>query len=85
MIAKPFKLSDIALKKVLEDKCRELNLLDENQLVFPIVHKQGMNAAGKRIDYYLNYSGTPQTFNLHSVNCIDLLSNKLLQKTVPLF
>ena len=73
-------LSDNALKKVLEDKCLELNLLDENQLVFPIVHKQGMNAAGKRIDYYLNYSGTPQTFTLHSVNCIDLLSNKLLQK-----
>jgi len=47
-------MSDNALKKVLEDKCRELNLLDENQIIFPIVYKQGMNAAGKRIDYYLN-------------------------------
>ena len=71
MLASPFQLSDNALKKALEDKCRELNLPDENQLIFPIVHKQGMNATGKRIDYYLNYSGTPQTFTLHSVNCID--------------
>lgn len=55
--------------------------MDENQLIFPIVHKQGINAADKRADYYLYYSYTPQTFTLHSVNCMDFLLNKLLQKS----
>ena len=55
-------------------------MLDENQLIFPVVHKQGINATGKRINYYINYSGTPQTFTLYSVNCMDLLLNKLSKK-----
>lgn len=38
------------------------------------------NAYGKRIDYYLNYSGAAQTFNLQPENTIDLLFAKPLQK-----
>jgi len=73
-------LSDNAQKKILQDKCRELNLLDEYHLVFPIVHKYGINSYGKKIDYYLNYSNTVQTFALQSESNIDLLSDKPVLK-----
>ena len=60
-------------------------MLDENQLIFSVVHKQGINATGKRINYYINYSGTPQTFTLHPNNYMDLILNNLQPKTFTCF
>lgn len=73
-------VSDNVLNQILKDKCTELNLLDENKLVFPIVHKYGINAIGKKIDYYFNYSNTPQSFVLQTNNNLDLLNNVFLDK-----
>src|SRR5947209_9805754 len=57
-------LSDGLQKQLVRDVLKSAGLSGpDGQLPPAIRTKQGVNALGKRIHYYLNYSSAPQNFN----------------------
>jgi beta-galactosidase len=74
-------LSDSLQRSVLLDvlKLAELAGFDQ-QLPAPIKVKHGSGNSGKRIHYYLNYSGLAQTFKYPYSGATDLLTGKPFEK-----
>lgn len=73
-------VSDEIQSKIVSDKAREIGLIDENQITYPVVMKYGINDQGKTIRYYLNYSGKDQSVMYNFEKGTDLLNNKTLKK-----
>ncbi len=48
------------LKQVLMDTVKNAGIEVNEKMAFPIIHRQGINTAGKRLHYFLNYSGQEQ-------------------------
>ncbi len=61
------------LKSLIRKICNKINLsLPEYQ--FPIIRKQGINDAGKRVNYYFNYSSASGNFTYDGQNGTELLT-----------
>ncbi len=74
-------LSDVLQSKVLLDVLRATGLAGlDQQLAAPLKVKHGIGNSGKRIHFYLNYSGQSQTFNYPYPEATDLLSGKTFGK-----
>ncbi len=70
-------LSDTLQKDVLLDVLKSADLVGpDQQLSGPVRVKHGVNALGKRIHYYLNYSSDPESFAYPYAAATDLLSGK---------
>src|SRR4029077_12575594 len=68
-------LSDGLQQAVVLDVLRESGLTSSDQgLPEPVRVKHGMNREGKRIHYYLNYSGAPADFTYAYATSRDLLT-----------
>jgi beta-galactosidase len=64
-------------EKILKQALVKANLWGINQeLVFPLIAKTGVNQKGKKIHYYFNYSAKPNTFLYKQKSGVELLSNK---------
>jgi beta-galactosidase len=67
-------LSDALQKKVLNEVLELAGLTGSDQrLPSPVRVRHGINGAGKRMHYYLNYSGEPQTFTYAYERGTDIL------------
>ena len=73
-------VSDEIQTKIVADKAKEIGLIGDNQLSYPIVMRYGTNDQGKTIRYYLNYSGKDQSVIYNFDKGTDLLNNKILKK-----
>ena len=72
-------LSDELQRAVVLDVLKEAGLLSGDQeLPAPVRAKHGVNALGKRIDYYLNYSSDPQKFVYGGAAGTDLLTGRAI-------
>jgi beta-galactosidase len=70
-------LSDVLQQALVLDILHEVGLTSSDQMLPANVRvKHGTNSAGKRIHYYLNYSGTPATFAYAYGAGSDLLTGK---------
>jgi beta-galactosidase len=70
-------LSDELQRAVVLDVLKEAGLLSGDQeLPAPVRAKHGVNALGKRIDYYLNYSSDAQKFVYGGAAGMDLLTGQ---------
>lgn len=68
--------SDVVLQKVLEDAVRKAGLWGtDQQLLFPLITKTGINQQGKTIHYYFNYSANPASLQYPHKAGNELLSN----------
>ena len=69
------------LQKILEDAVKKAGLwgLDQ-QIMFPLITKSGLNQMGKTIHYYLNYSADTQVFNYPFNDAKELLSGDVVTK-----
>ena len=68
-------LSDGLQQAIVLDILRESGLTSSDQdLPGPVRVKHGINRAGKRIHYYLNYSGAPANFTYTYAASRDLLT-----------
>ncbi|NYF78967.1 beta-galactosidase [Granulicella arctica] len=68
-------LSSEAQKAVVLDVLNQAHLLNSTQeLPAPVREKDGTNGMGKALHYYLNYSGTVQTFHYARAAGTDLLT-----------
>jgi beta-galactosidase len=75
-------LSDGLQKQVVTEVLKSAGLSGpDGQLPPPIRVKQGVNALGKRIHYYLNYSSAPQTFTYPHGTGTDLLTGRSIGAT----
>lgn len=72
--------SDEIQSKLVSDKAKEIGLIGDNQLTYPIVMRYGTNDQGKTIHYYLNYSGKEQSVIYNFDKGTNLLTNKALKK-----
>jgi beta-galactosidase len=69
--------SAVIMNKVLEKAVKEAGLWGSDQsLSFPLIVKSGMNADGKTIRYYFNYSGQPVSFKYPYPDGRELLSDQ---------
>lgn len=73
-------VSDEIQSKIIANKAKETGLMNNNQIIYPIVIRSGTNNQGKTIRYYLNYSGKDQLVMYNFDKGTDLLSNKILKK-----
>lgn len=73
-------VSDEIQSRIVSDKAKEIGLIDENQITYPVVMKHGTNDQGKTIRYYLNYSGKDQSVVYNFEKGTDLLNSKTLKK-----
>ena len=48
----------------------------DQQLVFPLIVKNGVNQYGKAIHYYFNYSNVQHTLVYPYKSCVNLLTGK---------
>jgi beta-galactosidase len=72
-------LSDALQKKVLIEVLQLAKLTSSDQQLPKSVRvRHGTNVAGRRMHYYLNYSGEPQTFAHAYGSGIDLLTGKAI-------
>jgi beta-galactosidase len=70
-------LSDALQEKVLLDVLTSAGLTGaDQQLPQPVKIKHGVNALGKKLHYFLNFSGTEQTFQYAYAPGVDLLTDK---------
>ncbi len=75
-------LSDLLQSKVLTEVLRRAGLAGtDQQLQAAIRVKSGLNAAGKTIRYYLNYSGSAQTFQYPYGAGSELLTQREIAKS----
>ena len=51
-----------------------------SEVHFPVVIKKGKNDFGRKIYYYLNYSGQVQSVKYNGLDGIDLLHNQIIQR-----
>ena len=73
-------MTDEIQSKIVADKAKEIGLISDNQITYPIVMRYGTNDQGKTIRYYLNYSGEDQSLIYSFNKGTDLLKNKILKK-----
>ena len=74
-------LSDGLQSKVLLEVLRDTGLAGpDQQLAAPLKVKHGIGNSGKRIHFYLNYSGQSQAFGYPYPEATDLLSGKVFGK-----
>ena len=73
-------LSDEIQIKLVGDKARQIGLMDDNQIAYPVVTRSGTNDQGKTIRYYLNYSGKEQSVIYNFEKGTALLTNKALKR-----
>jgi beta-galactosidase len=74
-------LSDGLQSKVLLEVLRDTGLAGpDQQLASPLKVKHGIGNSGKRIHFYLNYSGQSQAFGYPYPEATDLLSGKVFGK-----
>ncbi|MEO8111594.1 MAG: beta-galactosidase trimerization domain-containing protein, partial [Ginsengibacter sp.] len=73
-------ISDEIQSKIIADKAKEIGLVDDKQIVYPVVARSGINDQGKTIRYYLNYSDKEQSVIYNFDKGTDLLTNKALKK-----
>jgi beta-galactosidase len=73
-------VSDEIQSKIVSKKAKEIGLMNDNQIIYPIVMRYGTNEQGKTIRYYLNYSGKDQSIIYSFDKGTDLLNNKTLKK-----
>ena len=52
--------------------------MDIPEVQFPVIIRKGMNTQGKKICYYLNYSGETRKVEYHGNNAVELLNNKTI-------
>ena len=63
-------LSDELQRRVVQDAVKNARVADPDQDLPATVHaKHGVNQAGKRVNYYLNYSSDPQQFPYGGQRC----------------
>ena len=75
-------LSDTLQKSVLLDTLKSLGLTGPDQdLPTTVRVKHGVNAFGKSIHYFLNYSSGAQTFNYTYGDGTDLLTSQTIAKS----
>jgi beta-galactosidase len=66
-------LSDVLQKHVVQDALKDAGVAEPDAGIPASVHaKHGVNQVGKRIDYYLNYSSSPQQFTFTAGSGVDL-------------
>ena len=66
-------LSDTLQKRVVEDALKNAGVAEADaELPASVLSKHGVNQAGKRVNYYLNYSSSPQQFTYSAANGVDL-------------
>jgi len=66
-------LSDELQRRVVQDAVKNAGVAEPDQDLPATVHaKHGVNQAGKRVDYYLNYSSDPQQFPYAAGSGVDL-------------
>ncbi len=72
------------LREILSDFLRHIAFREPEKLPFqadyPVVVKQGINDAGHRILYYLNYSAKRQTIKHIAGNALDLLTDTVISQ-----
>jgi beta-galactosidase len=73
-------VSDEIQLKIVAGKAKEIGLMNDNQLTYPIEMRYGTNDQGKAIRYYLNYSGKDQSLICNFEKGTDLFTNKALKK-----
>jgi beta-galactosidase len=73
-------ISDEIQSKILAGKAKEIGLISDNQLTYPVVMRYGTNDQGKTIRYYLNYSGKEQSLIYTFDGGTDLFTHKSLKK-----
>ena len=62
------------LKSLIRKICNKIDL-SLPEYSFPIIRKQGINDAGKKVSYYFNYSSTPGSFIYDGQNGTELLTD----------
>ncbi len=78
-------LSDQIQAKVVADVMNLAGLVGPDQQLPPEVRlKSGLNAAGKNIRFYLNYSGRSQSFTYPYEAGFELLTQKPIAKSAPI-
>ena len=78
-------LSDQLQESVLADVLKAAGLTGtDQQLPKPVHVEHGTNNAGRRMHYYLNYSGQPQTVTYSYGNGADLLSGKAYARSASM-
>jgi beta-galactosidase len=78
-------LSDVVQEKVLLDILKTTGLTGSDQeLPEPLRLRQGISNAGKMLRFYLNFSGTAQTFNYMHPAGTDVLTAKTVQPSQEL-
>jgi beta-galactosidase len=73
-------VSDEIQSKIVSDKAKEIGMIGDNQLTYPIVMRYGTNEQGKTIRYFLNYSAKDQSVIYSFDKGTDLFTNKALKK-----
>lgn len=69
-------------EKILKNVLQKAGLLkNQEQLVFPIITKTGINMQGKRIHYYFNYSALPRQIQYLNKTGTELISGKNISNT----
>jgi beta-galactosidase len=66
-------LSDELQKRVVENALKDAGVAEPDAGLPASVHaKHGVNQAGRRVNYYLNYSNSPQQFTYSAGSGVDL-------------
>ena len=73
-------LSDEIQLFIVANKAKEIGLLNDRQVSYPVVIRWGTNDQGKTIRYYLNYSGDEQQVVYQFNGGTELLGNKTIKK-----
>jgi beta-galactosidase len=72
-----FMPSDELLGKLLQDAVKKAGAWGVDQeIAFPLITKSGVNAQGKTVRYYFNYSAKPATFTYPHKGSKDLISGQ---------
>ena len=69
-------MTDSCTEKLVTHAARTAGLQEEPKCHFPVVIKSGVNQYGRKVHYYLNYSGTEQTQAYRHNKGKELLSGK---------
>jgi beta-galactosidase len=78
-------LSDQIQERVVREILSAAGLVGpDQQLPSPVRTQQGVNSQGKTLRYWMNFSGTPQTFNYPYAGGTDILSGKTVAKAQSL-